>query len=85
MMLFIFGIIINIILNILLPVIPPDFCLFKNRQLCCIISIILIDILLYMMGVILWRMVSFISNIYHLFNAYAVSRLIEALNDETDE
>ena len=51
----------------------------------CVIAIILIDIFLYIMGVMIWRMVSFIGNIFHLFNAYAVSKLIEALNEEKEQ
>ena len=84
MMLFIFGIIINVILSIVIPVIPSDYCLFNNIYLCNIAAIILIDIFLYIMGVIIWRMVSFIANIFHLLNAYAVSRLLEALNEESE-
>ena len=85
MMLFIFGIILNIILNIIIPVIPSNFCLFNNMTVNCVIAIILIDIFLYIMGVMIWRMVSFIGNIFHLFNAYAVSKLIEALNEEKEQ
>ena len=82
MMLFILGIIINIILCIVIPVIPIYFCLFENIKLCTFIAAIFIDILLYFMGVIIWRMVSFVGNIFHLFNAYSVAKLIEALKEE---
>lgn len=85
MMLFIFGIILNIVLNIIIPVIPSDFGLFNNMVTNLITAIILIDILLYIMGIMIWRMVSFIGNIFNLFNAYAVSKLIEALNEETKQ
>lgn len=85
MMLFVFGIIINIILNILMPVIPENYCLFDNIILCTVLATILIDVLFYTMGIIIWRMVSFIGNIYHLFNAYAVSKLISALKDQHPE
>lgn len=84
MMLFIFGIIVNIILTIIMPIVPLDYCLFKSKVLCTIAATILIDIFLYAMGIMIWRMVSFIGNIFHLFNAYAVSRLIEAVK-ENDE
>lgn len=80
MMLFIFGIIINLILSIVMPVIPTNFCMFDNTLLCGIIASVFIDVLLYFMGVIIWRMVSFIGNIFHLFNAYSVARLAEALD-----
>ena len=65
-----------------MPVLPSDFCLFKNIWLCTLSAAILIDTLLYFMGVIIWRMVSFIGNIFHLFNAYSVAKLIEALKEE---
>ena len=42
-----------------------------------IIATIFINILLYIMGVMIRRIISFISNIFHLFNALAVSKLIE--------
>lgn len=85
MMLFIFGIISNIILSIIMPILPLDYCLFKSRSVCIIIATILIDIFLYIMGIMIWRMVSFISNIFHLFNAYAVARLIEAMSEEENQ
>ena len=85
MMLFVLGIIINIILNILMPVIPENYCLFDNIILCTVLATILIDVLFYTMGIIIWRIVSFIGNIYHLFNAYAVSKLISALKDQHPE
>lgn len=84
MMLFIFGIIVNVILSIAIPVIPSNYCLFNSIHLCNITAIILIDIFLYIMGVMVWRMVSFIANIFHLLNAYAVSKLFEALDEESD-
>lgn len=82
MMLFILGIIVNLILNIIMPVIPIDYCLFDNIVICNFIASVLIDVLLYFMSIIIWRMVSFIGNIFHLFNAYSVARLIEALNKD---
>lgn len=82
MMLFILGIIINTILCIVIPVLPENFCLFDSMVLCTIIASVLIDILFYFMGVIIWRMVSFIGNIFHLFNAYSVAKLIEALKED---
>lgn len=85
MMIFIFGIVINIILNILIPVIPQNYCLFDNIYICNTISIILIDYFLYIMGVTIWRMVSFIANIFHLLNAYAVSKLLDAMNDDHEK
>lgn len=85
MMIFIFGIIINIILSIVIPIIPVDYCLFENIRLCNITAITLIDIFLYIMGIMIWRMVSFISNIFHLLNAYAVSKLLEALDEESGQ
>ena len=85
MMNFILGIVINIILGIIIPVIPQNYCLFDNIYVCNIISIILIDIFLYIMGITIWRMVSFIANIFHLLNAYAVSKLLDAINNGQDE
>ncbi len=84
MMLFIFGIIINIILSIVMPVFPLYYCLCDNIHLCNVAAIILIDIFLYIMGVMVWRMVSFIANIFHLLNAYAVSKLLEVADEESD-
>lgn len=85
MMLFIFGIIVNIILSIIMPLLPLNYCLFDSKLLCCIVATVLIDIFLYSMGIMIWRMISFIGNIFHLFNAYAVSKLVEALKEETEE
>lgn len=85
MMLFILGIIINIILCIIMPMIPLNYCMFENKTLCSLTAIVLIDIFLYTMGIMIWRMISFIGNIYHLFNAYAVSRLIEAIKEDDED
>lgn len=85
MMIFILGIIVNLILTILMPIIPADYCLFRNSLLNCFTAIIAIDILFYIMGVMFWRMVSFISNIFHLFNAYAVSNLLNAIANEENK
>lgn len=85
MILFIFGITVNVILSILIPVVPSDYCLFNNSIVNCITAVIAIDALFYVMGVTFWRMVSFISNIYHLFNAYAVSNLLDAMENKEHE
>jgi len=84
MMLFVFGIIINIILSLVMPLIPANYCLFNSIRLCNVAAIIFIDIFFYIMGVMVWRMVSFITNIFNLLNAYAVSKLLEAMDEESE-
>lgn len=82
MMLFIFGILINMVLCFVMPVIPVDYCLLGSLILCNIIASVVMNILLYAMGVIIWRMVSFIGNIFHLFNAYSVAKLMDVLQED---
>lgn len=76
------------LLTIAVPCIPQDFMLFENEKICNAIAWLLIQIFYLFTAELIWRIVSFIRNIYQLFNAYAVSRivkLVEVVDDEEIE
>lgn len=78
MMLYVLAIIISLILIIILPCIPEEFMIFPNNVTCCnSLAWALIQLFYVFTAELIWRVVSFIHNIYQLFNAYAASRLIK--------
>ena len=88
MMLYIVAVGVSLLLTIAVPCIPQDFMLFENEKICNAIAWLLIQIFYLFTAELIWRIVSFIRNIYQLFNAYAVSRivkLVEVVDDEEIE
>lgn len=84
MMLYIIAIIISFLLTIVMPCIPTDFILVPNIKICNLFAWILILVFYGFTGELIWRVLSFIRNIYILFNAYAVSRITDLIEVEED-
>lgn len=84
MLLQVLAIFVSLVIKIVLLCIADDFAIFSSIIINNIIAIFLISIYFGFGGIILWRTVSFISSIFHLFNIYAVTRVLEML-DEEDE
>lgn len=84
MILYIIEIIIALFLNIIMPCIPTDFILVPNIKICNLLAWILILGFYMFSGELIWRVLSFIRNIYILFNAYAASRVTELMDIEED-
>ena len=85
MMLYVVAVIINLFLAITVPCIPQDFMLFHNVKITNGLAWVLIQMFYMFSAELLWRIVSFIHNIYQIFNAYAVSRimnLVEVVEEE---
>lgn len=85
MMQFLVAIFATVILEIILFCIPVDFCIFSQMKLNIIVSALLITIYFYHLMVIMWRMVSFIFNIYQLFNSFAVTKYLSFIKHKDDE
>ena len=47
-----------------------------------VIAVSLIAVYFIFIGIILWRTVSFVSTIFQLFNIYAVTRVLEMIDEE---
>lgn len=82
MMLYIIAIIISFFLNIIIPCIPTDFILMPNVKISNLLAWTLILVFYMFSGELIWRVLSFVRNIYILFNAYAVSRITDLIEVE---
>jgi hypothetical protein len=82
MMLFLVAIFISFLLRIIILGIPESYLLFPSIIANEIIAVLLIEAYFYFIGVILWNMVSFIFNLFQLFNMYAVSKYVKAMEQE---
>lgn len=82
MLLYITAITFTLIIKVIMFCIPDNFLLFSNLIVNNISAIALIVIYFVFIGIILWRTFGFISTIFQLFNIYAVTRLLEMLDEE---
>ena len=80
----IIAILISLAIKIVLLCIADDFGLFTLIMINNAIAIVLITVYCSLVGIILWRTVSFVSSIFHLFNIYAVTRVLEILDGEDE-
>lgn len=85
MMLYIVAVIIDLVLTVTVPGIPQDFMLIPNVNFCNALSWFLIQLFYMFSAELIWRIVSFIHNIYQLFNAYAVSRIVKLVEIEEED
>ena len=67
----------SLVIRTIITCMPDDFCVFSNATINSFCAAILIIIYYDFTGIILCRIVSFLTSIYHLFNIYAVTRLTE--------
>lgn len=82
MMIFIVSIIFLWILKVTILAVPEDFILQKSIIFSNIVAGILIEIYYVFNVYILWETKSFIFNVFQLFNAHAMARVIEILKKE---
>lgn len=82
MLSFIIVVIISLVIKMCLFCVPDNFLIFSNLIMNNIVSGIAIAFYFIPAGILLWRTVSFVSSIFHLFNMYAVAQLLEILDDE---
>lgn len=84
MMLYVIAIIVSLFLTIIMPCIPNDFMLFSSMKLSSLFAWLLIQMFCIFSAELIWRILSFIHNIYQLFNEYAVSRIMKLVEIEED-
>lgn len=72
---------VNLLLKISLTIIPDDFRVFSLEILNVMLAGILLFAYFYQAMVILWRLISFLYNIYQLFNTYAVSEYLSSISN----
>lgn len=84
MMQFIVAILVTLMMRGILVCLPDDFILFSSKHLNVLLSTALMSFYFYEVMVCLWRMVSFLFNIYQLFNSYAVTKYL-AYIEKDDE
>lgn len=82
MLLQIVGIIAAVTIKIVLLCIPNNALFFGNLIVNNVGASLLCIGYFYFNGIVLWRTVAFVSSIFQLFNAYAVTRIIEILDEE---
>lgn len=85
MILYVIAIVITLIIRIVLFCIPNSFTLFSEIRSNNLAATGLIAIYFSYVGIIFVRTVSFLSSIFHLFNIYAVTKVIEMLDEEEKE
>lgn len=76
------GIIVAVIIKITLLCISDDAMLFTDLATNNMGAALLCIGYFYFNGIVLWRTVAFLSSIFQLFNAYAVTRIIEIIDEE---
>lgn len=82
---FIMATLFTLTLKIALTCIPNDFIIFQSMLVNNFIAALIISMYFFFLGIIFWRIMGFISTIYHLFNAYAVAQIIEMLSEEHED
>lgn len=84
MMCYIIFIIANLFLKIVVGCINNTFLLYDNIVVSNIIACILLEIYFTNTGIVLWRMISFVYNIFQLFNAHAGAKALAIINEEEE-
>lgn len=85
MIVILIHIIASLIISIIISCTSDDFCVLPNIMMNNFCAALLISIYYHFTGIILWRIVSFLTSVHHLFNIYAVTRLTEIIEDSKTE
>lgn len=73
----------SLIIRTIITCISDDFCALPNIMMNNFCAVLLISIYYDFTGIILWRIVSFLTSVHHLFNIYAVTRLTEIIEEDS--
>lgn len=85
MILYTLAVVITLILKIVMLCVPNELAILEDLYINNAIASFAIILYFEFIGIILWRTIGFISTIYQLFNAYAVTQIIEILDEEPDD
>ena len=84
MMLYIISIIGSLLIKLILNSMPADFLLFSQLLTNNIVAILMIQVYLVFNAIILWRMISFVFNVFQLFNLYAGAKALAIIRNEDE-
>lgn len=84
MMRYVLAILLLLLLKLTILAIPKDWILVKNIFWSNVIAGIFIEIYYVFNVFILWETKSFIFNVFQLFNAHAIARVIEILDNDKE-
>lgn len=79
------SIFIGLFVGLMLSAVSTDWCLFDNNIINTILAFIALWIYFCFNFLIVWELKSFIFNLFQLFNAHAVSRVLSLLNGDEDQ
>lgn len=82
MILYMIAIVIALFLKMVFGWMPAEYVVFSANWLNNACATILIEIYLVFNGILLWRMISFLCNVFQLFNAHAAATAIEVLQEK---
>lgn len=84
MLLHALAIVVSLVLKIALLCIPNELVVFEGLCANNAVASVLIILYLEFTGIALWRTMGFISTVFQLLNAYAVTRIIEIQDEESE-
>lgn len=82
MMQYMIGILFSLFIKIALSFFPNEFVLFSSNFLNNSCAGVLLLIYLFLTVLILWKMISFLFNIFQLFNAHAGAKALEIIKED---
>lgn len=85
MMLYVIGIIISLVIKFIVSSVPETYGLFPALAINNVCASLLIVIYLFFAVLLIWRMISFLYNIFQLFNLHAAAKAIEIINEEQEK
>jgi len=84
MMLYVVSIISSLLIKLIVSSLPSDFLLFSQLLTNNLVAILMIQVYLVFIAIILWRMISFVFNVFQLFNLYAGAKALAIVKNEDE-
>lgn len=81
MMALFITIVLDVFLRVFLNTVQERWCLFSNNTINEVVSFLVIVVISYINIEVLWETKSFIFNVYELFNAHAMARAIDYIEN----
>lgn len=78
-------VVIDLLIYMIMAAIPEDWCLTNINEVNVCIAVVLIGYMLYFNIEAMWELKSFVFNIYQLFNAHAMARVMDIIEKEEDK
>lgn len=78
----IIALLLDLLMYIIMLVVPDNWYFTNNDELNVCVAAVFIAFMLYLNVEAIWELKSFIFNVYQLFNAHAVSRVVDIIERE---